>query len=332
MFKTQTASNAKLQYEAGQEISAMAAMTDSGDHKTFSTTAALWSGKSGYEPKIYPDGLETGGVVTPGAANDKVAVAALTCYLAGVQTTVSADGAVSVSRPAASPTGLKKISSITINSAGAIAVVAGTDGAAFSATRGAAGGPPFIPVGSVEIAQVKLTSSSAALVAAAEIFQVPGSSQERYDYPVWSENSFSGEITFVSALPAIHVGSPATYKGVYAEIYEPTFADLEPVTDFVAPETSNSVSSTQVYGGTLGATSSSLGQGSFKCYLKDGVTDAIVAQKGEILFFKYFPDRNKTPYVLCQGKLGIARTWPAGDNIQAACTISAAQEGIEAAS
>ncbi len=332
-MKTNTAANAKLQYEAGQEISAMAAMTDSGDHTTFSTSGVtLWSGKSGYEPKIYPDGLETGGVVTPGAANDKVAVAALTCYLAGVLTTVAADAAVAVSRPASSPAGLKKISSITINSAGAIAVVAGTDGAALSATRGATGGPPLIPVGSIEIAQVKLTSSSAALVASTEIFQVPGTSQERYDYPVWDEDPFNGQITFVSALPASHAGSPATYKGVYAEVYEPVFSDLEPVVDFVAPETSHSVSSTAVYGGTIGATSSSLGQGSFKCFLKDGVTDALIGLKNEILFFKHFPDRNKTPYVLCQGKLGIARTWPAGDNIQAACTISASEEGIEAAS
>lgn len=53
MFKTQTASNAKLQYEAGQDISELAAMVDSGDHKVFSITGiAPWSGKSGYEPKI----------------------------------------------------------------------------------------------------------------------------------------------------------------------------------------------------------------------------------------------------------------------------------------
>jgi hypothetical protein len=332
-MKTTTAANAKLQYEAGQEINAMAAMTDSGDHKTFSIPGvAPWSGKSGYEPKIYPDGLATGGVITAGAANDTVSVAALTCYLAGVLTTVAANAALAITRPAASPTGLKKINSITIDSSGAIVEVAGTDNASFSATRGAAGGPPLIPVGSTEIAQVKLTSSTAAVIASSEIFQVPGTSQEKYDYPIWSEDSFAGEITFASALPAIHVGSPATYKGVYAEVYEPVFSDLEPSKDFVAPENSHSVSSSQVYGGTVGATSSSLGQGSFTCFLKDGITDPIVALKNSILFFKHFPDRNKAPYLLCQGKLGIARQWPAGDNIQAACTISASEEGSDNAS
>lgn len=334
MSKTNTAANAKLQYEAGQEISAMAAMTDSGDHKTFATTGvAPWSGKAGYEPKIYPNGLETGGVVSVGAGNDNVSVAALTCYLAGVKTTVAGDDTVAITRPTGgSPLNTSNISSITINSAGAITVVKGTDSTALSATRGAAGGPPLIPVGSIEIAQVKLTSAAAAAVAAAEIFQVPGTSQERYDYPVWDEDPFDGEITFASALPAIHEGSPATYKGVYAEVYEPVFSDLEPAVDFIPPETTHSVSSKQVYGGTIGASSESLNQGSFTTFLKDGVTDAIVGLKNEILFFKHFPDRNKAPYLLVQGKLGISRTFPAGDNIQAACTISATQAGVEVAS
>jgi hypothetical protein len=75
-----------------------------------------------------------------------------------------------------------------------------------------------------------------------------------------------------------------------------------------------------------------LGQGSFTCFLKDGITDPIVGLKNQVLFFRHFPDRNKTPYVLVQGKLGIARTWPAGDNIQAACTISATEAGEDKAS
>lgn len=327
-MKTYTAANAKLQYEAGQEISAMAEMTDSGDHKTFSLTAAPWSGKSGYEPKVYPDGLATGGVITPGTGNDNVSVAASTVYLAGVLTSVDADATVEVTRPASGV----KINSITITSAGAIAEVTGTDGSAFSATRNAAGGPPLIPDGSIELGQIKLDSTTPAEIASSEIFQVVGTSQERYDYPVWSEDPFNGTITFASALPAIHESSPTAYKGVYAEVYEPVFTDLEPATDFVPPETSHSVSSTQVYGGTVGASSSTLNQGSFTCFLKDGVTDAIVGLKDEILYFKHYPDRTKAPYLLVQGKLGISRTFPAGDNIQASCTISATQVGEEFAS
>jgi hypothetical protein len=327
-MKTYTAANAKLQYEAGQELSAMSEMTDSGDHKTFSLAVAPWSGKSGYEPKIYPDGLATGGVISVGAGNDNVSVAALTVYLSGVLTEVDADATVAVTRPSSGV----KINSITINSAGAIAVVLGTDGSALIATRGEAGGPPLIPDGSVEIGQVKLSSATPAAVEASEIFQVVGTSQERYDYPVWTEDPFNGTITFASALPAIHESSPSSYKGVFAEVYEPVFTDLEPATDFVPPETSHSVSSTQVYGGTVGASSSTLNQGSFTCFLKDGITDAIVNLKDENIFFKHYPDRTKAPYLLVQGKLGISRTFPTGDNIQAACTISATQVGVEFAS
>jgi hypothetical protein len=197
--------------------------------------------------------------------------------------------------------------------------------------RGAAGGPPLIPVGSIEIAQVKFTASASGMIASSEIFQVPGSSQERYDYPVWNEDPFTGRITFASALPSIHVGSPATIKAVYAEVYEPIFADVDPVVDFVPPETTHSVSSTPVYGGAVGASSESLGQGSFRAFLKDGVSDALVGLKNQILFFKLFPDRNKAAYLLTQGKLGISRTFPASDNIAAVCTISATEKTVEVA-
>jgi len=327
MGKTNTASNAKLQYEAGQEYNAMAAMADAGDHLTFSLAgASLWSQRNGYEPVVRPDGLATGGAVTPGSSSDTVAVAALTCYLAGELKTVSADSDVAVTRP----TSTHKISSITINSSGAIAVVSGTDGTSFSSTRGEAGGPPLIPAGSIEIAQVKMSSASSALITASEIFQIVGFTCERWDYPVWTEDPFTGEITFASALPAIHEGTSATTKGVYAQVYEPIFADLEPVSDFVPPENSHSVSSTQVYGGTVGASSTSLGQGSFKTFLKDGVSESFIGLKDEVLFFKFFPDRNKAPYLICNGKLGIARSFPAGDNISAACTISATEAAKEA--
>jgi hypothetical protein len=49
------------------------------------------------------------------------------------------------------------------------------------------------------------------------------------------------------------------------------------------------------------------------------------------LWFKFYPDRYKSSYLLTQGKLGISRTFPAGDNIQAACTISASAAGTEVA-
>lgn len=321
------AENAKLQYEAGQTAHAMSALTDSGDATTFNSAATLFSKKSGYAPDVRPNGLITGGAVIPAVSgtNDLVDVAALSCYLAGVKTSVAADTDVAITRAVTTDTHI--INSITVTSAGTIAAVAGTDGTAFSETRGAAGGPPLIPVGSIEIAQVRTTSNSAAAITAGEIFAVVGVHQERYDYPLFDIDYATADVVFSAALPKIHTGTVA--KQVYASYADPIFADIQLASDFVPAETSHSVSSTQVYGDTLGSSSSSLGQASFTAFLADGVGDALVTLKNAILWFKFFPDRYKTPYILTQGKLGISRTFPAGDNIQAACTISAESNSVE---
>lgn len=327
-----TAENAKLEYEAGQTSFPMAALTDSGDHTTFTSAAAPWSKRSGFAPVICPNGIKTGGAVVPAvsAANDKVDVSALTCFLAGVDTSVAASvNTLAITRPA---TAVSKVCSITVTSAGAFAVVAGTDGSttAFSETRAAAGGPPLIPTGSIEVAQVRVVSNTAAPITAAQIFQVPGTHRELSNYPVYERDDFEGTITFASELPLIHTGPVA--KAVYASYAEPVFAAVSLASDFVPPETSHSVSSTQIYGTTLGSTSRTLNQGSFKAYLEDGVTDPLVQLKNEDLWFRFYPDRYKTPNLMQVGKLGIKRTFPAGADLVADCTISAAEEAVEVAS
>ena len=322
--------NAKLQYEAGQAAAAMAAMTDSGDATTFESAATMWSGKSGYDAVVRPNGRLTGGAVTPSAAggNNNVDVAALTCNLAGVETSVSAALNTAITRPA---TAVSKINSITVNSSGAIAVVAGTDGAttAFSVTRAAAGGPPLIPVGSIEIAQVRVTSNTAAPITAAQIFAVVGLHTEDANFPVWNIDYATGSITFLAALPKIHTGTLP--KAVYASYSEPIFGDVQLANDFKPPEISHSATSEQIFGTTLGSSSETLGQGSFVAYLDDGITDPLVAQKNQKIWFRFYPDRTKTPHLLMQGTLGIGRTYKAGDRNQAACTISAESTAIEVA-
>jgi len=417
-----TAENGILYYEAGQSLVSMAALTDSGDHTTFESTDNFWSNRDGYEPDVRPNGIITGGVISPATSgtSDYVDVAALTCYLAGVETDVAADTDVDCDRPDATyfilsfasaaytncvagdigktvvggvtgdsgtlvaynnttrqwlidedaetddfddddegititdgtgagtlnavgarPT--HQINSVTVNSGGTIAVVQGTEGTSFSTTRGEIGGPPWIPTTSIEIGQVRYTSATAAAVDDDEIFQVIGTHQERYDYPTWDENriqvadqvlDYAG-VTFVDDLPLIHSddsGTTTATKKVYAEYYEPVWAEIQNAENFVPPEDSYSVSSRQVYGGTVGASSASLGQGSFTFYANDGVTDNLIKLKGELLWFKFYPNRLKDPYVAAQGKLGVSRTYPAGDNIACACTISAEEASSDIAS
>jgi hypothetical protein len=406
MARSKTSANAILYYEAGQSYVAMAALTDSGDHATFESPDTCWSGYEGKEPVVRPNGLLTGGAITPAAseANDQVDVAAATCYLAGVLTSVSADTNVACARPdttylvltlAAGATGCvasdigkpvvggtttdsgtliaynnttrqllvdqdagddtfddddetititggtgtgdmdsavaaavtHKIVSITVTSLGAVAAVEGYEGTSFSTTRGDLGGPPLIPTTSIEIGQVRYTSSSAAAVDSDEIYDVPGTHQERSDYPVWDEDWADGEITFAATLPLIHTG--ATARPVYAAYYTPIYSEVPNASDFVPAETSHSVTSTQIYGGTVGARSSTLGQGSFSARLSTGVVDNFVKLKDKNLWFKFMPDRYRDEFILTQGVLGIARQFPAGNAIIANCTISADVASID---
>ena len=99
--------------------------------------------------------------------------------------------------------------------------------------------------------------------------------------------------------------------------------------DFVPVENSHSTTSTQFYNGTIGSVSSTLGQGSFTALMTDNVTDSLVGNKDQVLTIRFYPDRNKTAYVLTQGKLGLARTFPVAGQNQASVTISAENASAE---
>ena len=327
-----------LYCESAASAVAFFAMTDSGDHTIFTTTNKPWSQQTNYEPVIAPYGLATGGTITPAVSttNNYVDVAALTAYMAGATGASATTGLLSVSaatdqsctRGSAGNTNI--INSITVTSAGAIAVVAGTASTAFSATRGAAGGPPFIPVGSIEIGQVKFTSTAAAPVASSEISQVPGTSQELYNFPVWSTDYLNGKITFASALPLDHTGSVA--KKVYARCATPVFAEIANVRDWKPAEETSSVNSEAYYDQTIGSASSSLSQASFTAALQDGVTDTLLAKKGQNLIFKFKPARSGNAYQLTQGILDVNRTYGVKSSAQGAFTVTPQQASVDFAS
>jgi len=326
--------NASIEYESGQSQQPFAMMTDSSDHLTFSLSTKPWSQAAGYEYVIRPYGLATGGEITPAAAagNNNVDVAALTAMMPGATGANATTGVLTVAAATnvaatRGTTNGYRITSITITNAGAIAAVAGTESTAFSETRGAAGGPPFIPVDSIEIGQVRLTSTVAAVVSASEIFQVVGTHQERSDSPVWSEDPIRGTITFAAALPLIHTGGVA--KRVYARVATPIFAVIPHARNWKPAETSNSSSSQQYYDGVIGSFTSSLSQAGFDAALNDGITDTFQKKRGLNLLFRYRSDKNKTPYQITQGIPSIQRTFAAGANPTATIAISALQESVD---
>jgi hypothetical protein len=323
-----------IRYEAGQTPYAFEEMTDSGDQTMFAASFYPISSKAGYEPTVAPYGLLTGGAITPTGNNDEVQTAAMTVCAPGMTgadadgvVTVAADTAVAVTR--ATPTDTHIVNSITVDSTGAVVAVVGTGSTSFSDTRGAAGGPPLIPVGSIEIGQVKFSSNSAGLVTTDEISQIPGLSLERSDYPVYTLDYATGEVTFADVLPTIHTG--VVPKKIYIKGATPLFAPISQTSDWVPAEATYSISSTDTYDGPVGASSSSLGQASFNMILRDGITDALVALKGESIWFEFRPDRDKTvPKQLTLGIFGMSRSFPAGGgSFSAACTVTPSVASVD---
>ena len=311
----------------------MVALSDSGNHTIMNSADERWSNRSGYTANVKPDGVATGGAVIPAVSttNDMIDTALLTCYLAGVLTEVAASTDETILRGTGGDTYRK--SSVQVDSAGAIDIVAGSDHTEFSDVRAATGGPPLILATSIEIAQVHLTAVAAAAITADEIKQVPGTHVERYDFPAWTTQRIRvsdrilglAGITFLSALPLSHTGG--IIKEVWAEYYTPEMAELPRSVDFVRPAESYSVNSVQVYGSTVGTSSKSLAGGGFIVHLNDGISDNILKLEGDILWFDFYPDRLLAPHVATQGKLGLVETFPADNSIIATCTIAADKAG-----
>jgi len=336
--------NAKIMMEQGQSLVDFVALTDSGDHTIFNPADLLLSGKDGFAPDIKPNGIVTGlnlVIAAVSGSNDVVDVKAFTANSKGTVHSVAAATDESITRPA---TDVAKVNSITMDDTGAIAVIAGTDGAtaAFSESRGVAGGPPYIPVDSVEIGQVRLTTTAAAPITAAEIYQTIGQHAESASYPAYTMNNI-GEGTlsdesakvnafleFVEALPLAHTGD--TPKKVWVKYYTPSLAMLQKTSDFVPAETANSVSTEEYYGGEVASVSSSLNQASFTSLLNDGVNDPEIAAKGEVITFKFYPNRTKAAFIVTQGTVSLSRTFAVADQIATTVTISPEVESSEFAS
>ncbi len=315
-----SASKGKLEFESARTLYAMEALTDSGDAKKFTSNATFFSRYDGAEPNVRPNGVVSGCEITPHATdNDKVNVAAGTAYIAGALVTVTA-GEVTITRDGSNG---YLVTSITVNATPALAAAAGTANAsAHSETRAASGGPPLVATTVVELGQVRTTSITAAKILASEIKTTVNTHRESAFFPVWTEDDADASITFNTALMQNHTGPVG--KDVYAEYSDPQFSEQIDAVDFVPVEQSNTQNSTSVYNGTVGSNATSLNQGGFTFYPREGlaVTDALVAEANKNLWFRFYPNRSGSRHVRGQGILGITRSFPADDNVSVVCTIS----------
>jgi len=336
-----TSQRGKIQIELSRTLTDYALMTDSGDHQRF-TLGTLWSGKSGYDPDVRPNGIVTGQrVLSTHATAEYVTVAAFTAYSKGTLHEVTATS-LELTRPTVST---HKICSVIMDDTGTIDEVEGTEGSSFSATRGAAGGPPLIPVDAVELGQVKFSAQASAVIAADEIYQDIGDHAEYSDVPGYEifpigKGTYAdvaaeknAHIKFNEALPLSHTDSAC--KRIYLKYYTPSLTTLTNVSDYKAAETGISKNSETTYEGS-GASGSigsmkadSVGDCSFTVFANDGISDSIVREKNEVVTVKWFPDSNKTPYMLTQGLLGFVRDFPAANQNKINCTIYCEKPSVE---
>ena len=318
-----TSQKSKIAVELGRTLVDFAVMADAGGHQVFTANDKLWSGKSGYEPEVRPNGIVSGQrLLSTHASNDTVTIAGFTAYSKGALHSVSATS-LALTRPS---TSTHKICSVIMDDTGTIDEVEGTEGTEFSTTRGTAGGPPLIPVDAVELGQVRFSSQSAAVIASDEIYQDIGNHAEYADYPVPETFNIGNGINAVSSaeqyshikfnevLPLNHEGSVP--KRIYIKYYVPVFTVMPRVSDYKPAALGISKSSVSIYegSGVSGAIGSmkadSVGDVSFTVYTNDNITDGILREEGEIMTVKFWQDANKAPYILSQGMLGVDSDFP----------------------
>lgn len=319
-----------IMYEAGQTAYPFEAMVNSGDNTTYTASFAPISGAAGFEANVLPYGVKTGGLATPGDSANEVDVSAMTLAAPGMAgadangEVIVAGATVTITR--GSGAGFV-VNSITVDDTGSFAIVVGDESTQFSETRGAAGGPPFIPEGSIEIAQTRTSGTASAVLSANEIYRVPNLHREEAGYPAYTLDQGEGVVTFATSLPLIHTGGVP--KKVYIQGYTPLFAPIPRCSDWSPAGSSISPQTVDTYDGTFSAGSTTtLNSASFTAILDNGVSDPIIQLVGQVLWFEYRPDRDQTaPKQLTIGRLATNWTQQAsGGKVQANFTIAPESE------
>lgn len=328
-----------VQMEAARTAYAKTAMTDSGDHTVFTLSGVtIMSGKSGYAPTVYPNGvIDTLTIGSPGTGNNVLNIAAFTAQLAGVEYSVSATTEdLSTQRPA---TDVAKWVSIQLDSDGStINVVEGTESTDTShlTTRGTSAGEiPYVVVGDIELCCVLFVSSTDAPLTESQIYQTANTYQDRSNYPVVKKVSHLGMgrdatvaakknayVEFNAALEDKYTGDIP--KGVYITANSvTTFSDVSNTYDFVPNTESFGQGSQSTYDGlTSFETDPTLNQGSFSAVVVDGITDPVSQSTGQIETFRFYPDEDNASYFVQQSKVGQTPSYPTSGAKTIAVTLT----------
>lgn len=278
----------KLMTQTEAKIVLFKALTPDPDLQKFASGNMFWVEEPPGYPEVRVDGIVSGGSVNPTANNNEVQVEAIVTQNAGAEVNAAADLSVTVTRPTTG--GMVVVNAIVVDGAGAITNVPGTEGASGGA-RGAAGGPPFIPVGSLVVAEVVLGSTVAAKVLAGEINM---DAAERADSPSYDIDFLDGKVVLTSPLPAIHTGS--TVRKVYAQYKYALLVDVGDLFDWNMTETATLLDKTAFNEDwTSEAEGVRSWSGSFNGYWVNAEWFKKAAKvDGGTWFLKLFPDRRSS--------------------------------------
>ena len=222
-----TGKDIQLKVEDGFTAFGPELMSDTGDRKTYTSAGTRFSlcvkDENGIDrrPVVRPDGLRNGCLVSPAISgvDNSVDVCAGSIWNGGIVKGVNGVVDLAVTRP--SPGNVKKVS-ITVDSVGTVATLDGTEGVSYSDSRGVAGGAPYIPLGTVELATIKLGEFAGSVKERAIQF-----SPELSSFPVCEIDPYVAKAVFSKAQSPIHTGSVA--RNIYISYSVPQFSMLDPV-------------------------------------------------------------------------------------------------------
>jgi len=303
--------------------------------KKFATSATYISDQEDLQPQVRLDGVITGFVITPGSSNNQVQVSAGELYLAGVSISVTAVDVDDIIRPLVS--GQVRVTALTVDSSGNINKTRGTEGST-SATRGAAGGPPFLPINEILIGYITASyyqgsASGATTITTAEI---NSESKERSFIPSakiiyhdGDSNNYAGEnvgvVELGTVLPLIHaavVAGPGTNRRrVYAQYHDAEFEEIPDSKDYSFNDDIGTVKS-KAYQDLAEETSltTPMWSGAGSNYWED-IDDLLELIKNTKRWVKFYPDKDETAHKSGRAVIKVSKTMPLEDTMSASITL-----------
>ena len=331
---------AKVEFEVGSTLYAMSPLSTvsspaSDVRKKYLTEATFISDDVDRQASVRLDGQISGFTLAPGTAYNSVDVSAGTGYLKGVEITVSGTTITDIQRPTASQTNVLW-TALSVDENGTINKTVGTEGSS-SSTRGAAGGPPYIPVDEFLIGYITTTyydgsASGAALINTDEInsgtkeyASIPNSKIVYHDGS-GNDAQDVGVVLFASQLDLIHSddgGSTTSTRNVYAQYQDVLWEEAPDTYDFNLTTDTASVES-QSYDDdasqkSVGIESWSAGGNGYTDHSPSDFWNMLNAKKR---WYREFPDKNKTGYYAGLSIVKVStRNFPVNEVYNASITV-----------